>query len=876
MKPYYPVFFCLFSIILTAQNSGDLTQNPFQKNDNLEGYIYAQIAVFSTKPSTENLYLFKETEQQLWRSPKTSAEKIAWLHFQIQHAYQRKVIGQLSKSVQIYEKAFHYYTSEQLLHYDILEYCLLPMANNYTKLGAFERSETLLKVAQTMASKQENTRKLAAVYNNLSILYQSKGFYKKAKKLLEKIMGLKDITKVQKGRVLGNLALVELRLNNVEKAVDYAKKSLLINPNNKELAQKLASIEAVYFEKQAQFKAAFSAYKKAQSIALEEKGPKSREFIKSSINLAAFYVRRNQVTRGEKIFLDCLKKQTIPFLTVDNTLKTIHEALGDISNQKGEIKAAIQHYKNGLKANLNLKKTLIADVSKIRLMAENNALSEKIIAAYYLLYQSSKEVSYALAALNISENSKARIVSDQLRQQSIKSASSNLYFKRESTLKLRRSQLLHQRMLAEKNQGTADILHLKNIHNKLNILTNNLQVLTQEIREKHPEIFNTPTEIKQIDLEELLVNEQQLVLEYFVGSESVYVFSIATNRALSFRKIENKDLLQEDIGRFYALFSSDRGRKIQQNIPYYTRLAHQLYLKLLAPELQNHHYTSLVVIPDAAIGLLPFDALLSSPTQHLDFSKMPYLLLQSELTYNTSIQIMRRHKTAPIQHSFTGFFPVFDTKKSKRPALENTITEAENLHKTMGGTIFLRAEASKENFLKQQDNTGILHLATHASSGTFQEPPSIEFSDNTLYLTELYGLRFNTQLIVLSACETNVGPIIKGEGVLSLARGFLYAGVQNSIVSQWEVNDKSTAQLMSRFYIQLKKTSHTAAALQLSKKEYLSDSKIYHLKKSPYYWAGFSYYGQLDNHPNKTSKYWIIGSAFLLLITSFFFYGRKQ
>lgn len=873
MKPFYLFFFCLFTQLFHAQSNQTNSLSEFQNKDNLEGFIYWKIDAFSKKTSLENLVIFNDTPKQFWRTPNSNSEKIAWLHFQIQHAYQCKKLGQLSISVQKYEKAFHYYTAEQLHNYDILEYCLLPMANNYTKLGAFERSETILKVAESMASKKDNNQKLIAVYNNLSIVYQSQGYYKKAAKLLTKTAALKGLSTLQKARILGNIALVHVRLKQLDSALIYAQKSLKLNPKNLELAQKLASITALYYQNKNKFLEAEISYKKAISIADQLYGSKSREFIKSSINLAHFYIKQEQLEKGKTLFLDCLKIQQ--YLSVDNTLKTIHEGLGTIAFLKNDLNAAIQHYKNGLKANSNLKNTLTSDVSKIRLMAENNALSEKIIEAYYLLYQSTKKDKYAMAALNISENNKASIVTDQLRQYASKTTSKNTLFKEETALKLRKNQLLHRRMLEEKKQKTANIATLKDINNSLNIISNKIQKLSQKIQVTYPNIYKPTPELTQKNIFKLLKNKEQLLIEFFVGSESVYVFSISKNKSLSFRKIKNKAFLQEEIRLFYDLFANNGGTKIHSNIQKYKQLAHQLYLKLIAPEIQIASYTSLIIIPDAAIALLPFDALLTTPTTHSNFSKLPYLLHQTELIYNASIQIMRLHKTGRIEHTFTGFFPVFDTENNKHAILKNTLSEAENLLNTINGKVFLRADASKENFLKQQYNTNILHVATHASSGSFGEPPSLEFINNTLYLTELYGLQFKTQLIVLSACETNVGPIYKGEGMLSLARGFLYAGVQNSIVSQWKVNDKSTEQLMSEFYIQLKKTSDVAKALQQSKKAYLSDDNVHSFKKSPYYWAGFSYFGQVAYPAKKTSKYWLVLFLCFLFLIGYVYYRRS-
>ncbi len=873
MKYLSVVCCCLFSLIIFAQNSKKTPYSNYKKKDDIEGYIYATIDAFLRNSSTENLVLFTNLEQKLWRKPSSKAEKIAWLHGLIQQGYQYKKFGKIPAALHVYEKALHYYRTQHLTRYNIVEYCLLPMATNYTRLGAFDRAEIVLKVAETKASKQADPIKLAAVYNNLSIVYQSQGLYPKAIKLLEKTLKLKGLPQTQKARVLGNIAIIMMRLNKLEIALKYAEKSRILHPKNIELTQKLASIKALYYENKKEFITAGSEYKKAMLLAEKQFGTGSREHIKSSLNLADFYRNQQQLEKALFIYSNCLKNQNNSLETIDNSLKKIYEGMGDIAYEKGEISSAIDSYKQGLKANQNLKESFVSAISKIRLLVESNALSEKIIAAYYELYTVSNNQKYALSALNISEHSKANILLEQLQQASINQWDSRDTYSKETALKLRINEQKHQRMLEEQNHELANITKLKHINKQLDILNNELQLLKQT-KGRIP--LSKPSEIKKEELLSILQNNQQLLIEYFVGSEAVYVFSISKNTALTFRKINNKDQFQKQLRKFYELFAVAAGEKINTNIQEYNTQAYQLYVQLLQPELEGNTYTSLIIIPDAAIGLIPFDALHNAPTSSSDFSKMPYVLHQSEIIYNVSIQLMRMHKKQPLNQSFTGFFPVFDVENSTHQPLKNTLTEATNIHKTMGGTLFLRKNASKENFLKQQKTTGILHLATHASSGTGQIPPSIEFADKTLYLTELYGMQFMSQLIVLSACETNVGPIYKGEGILSLARGFIYAGIQNSIVSQWKVNDKATEFLMSEFYKNLKKSIPISTALQQSKEAYISSSKIHPSKKSPYYWAGFSYMGHSENTSKKPIILWSIPITLAIVLMGFYYTKKRR
>ncbi|MFN7930004.1 MAG: CHAT domain-containing protein [Blastocatellia bacterium] len=109
--------------------------------------------------------------------------------------------------------------------------------------------------------------------------------------------------------------------------------------------------------------------------------------------------------------------------------------------------------------------------------------------------------------------------------------------------------------------------------------------------------------------------------------------------------------------------------------------------------------------------------------------------------------------------------------------------------------------------------------------------------DGMLRLQDIYNLRLNAQLVVISACQTAIGKEVRGEGLLSLSRGFLYAGSQRVISTLWKVEDRATSELMSEFYQALLKpqTFSTAAALRLAQRKLLANPRW----QAPRYWAAF-------------------------------------
>ena len=144
--------------------------------------------------------------------------------------------------------------------------------------------------------------------------------------------------------------------------------------------------------------------------------------------------------------------------------------------------------------------------------------------------------------------------------------------------------------------------------------------------------------------------------------------------------------------------------------------------------------------------------------------------------------------------------------------------------------------------------------------------------DGFLYTHEIYNQSLRAELAVLSACGTGLGKQIRGEGIMSLARAFHYAGCPNIAMSLWQVDDKTTSALMQEFYKQLKAGN--------PKDEALRQAKLYVLDKHeshPYYWAPFVLIG--DNAPVhfSTSYWWLVWSlgGILILIATYWLY-RKQ
>ena len=137
--------------------------------------------------------------------------------------------------------------------------------------------------------------------------------------------------------------------------------------------------------------------------------------------------------------------------------------------------------------------------------------------------------------------------------------------------------------------------------------------------------------------------------------------------------------------------------------------------------------------------------------------------------------------------------------------------------------------------------------------------------EEKLFISELYSLSLNADLAVLSACNTGVGNLKKGEGLINVSKAFTYAGVPSTITSLWKVPDKETSQIMVSFYEYLKSGEPKNKALQLAKLDYLNRVEDPFLKH-PFYWAGFVISGDISPIKTETNYEWLIFILILLFI----------
>lgn len=407
-------------------------------------------------------------------------------------------------------------------------------------------------------------------------------------------------------------------------------------------------------------------------------------------------------------------------------------------------------------------------------------------------------------------------------------------------------------------------------------------------------------ELKELDKVTLsgfqaqLKDEHALFVEYFVGNQ--VVFALFFNKNESYTLSTKLDNIPKQTKRLRGLLSSPN--ESYESFEAFQKVSHQLYLQLLSAGLNNFTVPvdKVTIIPDGILAALPFEVLLDQPSEEkiVNYApdQLPYLMNKHAINYAFSVATLiqqRSNQKKKARYAYVGMAPEFNAQAvaapsrqcnqgSLAPLLENK-NEVEAIQQLLTGEIVSGAAANKAFFLEEGMHAQILHLATHACVDD-QEPgrSKIFFSDDHLYAHELYQLQLQAQMVVLSACETGVGVFQRGEGVMSLARGFAQSGVPSLTLSYWSVSDQSTAQVMRHYYEALSEGQEKHEALRNAKLDYLRNQEQLQ-RLHPYYWSAFVHFGDVVPIDLKSGNrfFWAYILIFGLLITllSYYLFGKK-
>ena len=289
--------------------------------------------------------------------------------------------------------------------------------------------------------------------------------------------------------------------------------------------------------------------------------------------------------------------------------------------------------------------------------------------------------------------------------------------------------------------------------------------------------------------------------------------------------------------------------------------ARELYKQLIAP-VRSQNISSLIIVPDGPLHLVPFGALVNDAGGYLN-SEFNLSAAPSATIYYT---LSRTPRAVAARKPFLGvaFSPpsqsskglgsatraVTDLRAGSLKPLQFGHEEITEAAKVFGSqSVTLDGSQASEEALKAEPlaDFKVIHLAAHGVSDELDPDrtalvfaPGSESEDGLWQAREIRRTRLNADVVVLSACETGSGKLQGQEGVMNLARAFLTAGARSVVASLWDVDDRSTATLMESFYEHLKAGLTVKEALRQAQLDFI---KNYGDKAKPNLWAGFEVIG---------------------------------
>lgn len=365
-----------------------------------------------------------------------------------------------------------------------------------------------------------------------------------------------------------------------------------------------------------------------------------------------------------------------------------------------------------------------------------------------------------------------------------------------------------------------------------------------------------PTEPSLTDLQQVLKAEKQGFVTYFLGSESVFGFWATADTSVVFQ-------VPSDSVAAWVEQMKNGLSQVSRSIPKQTRLsadyrhaAHQLYRRLFGP-IEPLLTERFVVAPDDKLCYVPFPALLRRATaeSNPDFRQLDYLRNRHRISYAYSAGLMlsMRQKKHEPEKEILVMAPFALSGTTEADVLRHlpfSKTEAQGVARLYGTAPLLDQAANKDLLLKTAGQYRQLYLATHGSAGAGYDAwvalavaGSKPLRSVRLTVREIYLLTLHADLVTLSACETGLGTLQNGEGVLSMARAFAYAGAKSIAYSLWSVDDKSTGELMQGFHRYLKAGKPKDEALWLAQGDFLKNCPLSQ-SANPHFWAGFVLVGE--------------------------------
>lgn len=511
-----------------------------------------------------------------------------------------------------------------------------------------------------------------------------------------------------------------------------------------------------------------------------------------------------------------------------------------------------------------------------------------VIRDFYLCFNTTGNKEFLEKAFQYSEKSKvAGLLSStrELKATQFHIPAETAEFER----KLKTEISFYNERISEENSGISpDESMISNWKGLVLSATQQRDSLVNIFEKQYPEYYLLKYNngvIKPADIPEI-AGRNTNYLNYVVSDTLLYIF-LSNRKHIQLITVPVDSGFFNNIREFRYLLTRSQNNA-RTNFVRYTTIGYSLYKDIIEPVKKYLISGKLLISTDNTLSYIPFEAIPDQQVSDEDllYNKIPYLMDDFSISYTYSATYLAESlkRNISLTNSLIAFAPVYtgsinvDSLMGSRQAgismlqdLPFARAEAEFVTDLMGGKLFINNGARESVFKSEAGKYDIVHLAMHTILDDqypmhskmlfYQGKDSID--DGCLNTYEVYGIPLKAKMVILSSCNTGIGILHSGEGILSLARGFIYSGSQSVIMSMWEIEDRSGTEIVENFYRYLKKGHTKSNALRKARIDYLKDADM--LRSHPYFWSSLVIYG--NNAPLYYSGKLaiIIGISFLLI-----------
>ena len=738
----------------------------------------------------------------------------------------------------------------------------------YYFLGDYGRTKDYMEACITLREELYHPKHYTLInpYEVMGIALEESGNYeqtlfylKKARPIIKANFGAASL---QEGLNSENMAICFQKLGELDSAWRYVKIA------NKILTEKLSGnayqLGTHHFTYASVLRQKGQLEKAKESIATSNKiyenlgMANSTEYAQSLATLGMMAAQEKDWQMGDKYFDQALQKiqdSDSSIVAMPNNLTILNEYISYlyekyIALEKDKDLTTFQTYSNKyLSVSENLRKQSIDPYSKSILVKDNAQLYNKMVGIYYQLYKKTINPDHLTMLYRFSEYGRAAMLRDMQDEKiSYYAGVPDSVTREENNLK-RRVRELNQQIV----EGNATAENKQQLFEAKEALNNYIAHLEESYPKYHQLKFAT----ENISLNEVQANlkEGENVVEYMQSDTAYYAILINTEEADAVYLGNTKEI-DTEIKNWKEAIVTQNQAKIREN-------GFQLYKKLWEPFIAKLQGERVIAIPIGPLFYLNLETLSKS------VDKDEFLVYDYNISYALSLNAYfikdsnkADGKIISVAPGFeeelkTAYQESFDTLQMIDEEYLKTVRQpwtvrlANSLNDKFDNTILTGLQATESNIKQNINQAGILYFGTHAITNAVDPLRSKlvlakeigdQKEDGYLHAYELFGLQLNAELAVLNACESGLGSIKKGEGMISLAYSMQYAGCPSTVMSLWKIDEKVNTKITEDFFEQLSQGKTKSEALRNAKLAYLQTAKG--TLASPFYWGGMVLMGK--------------------------------